>query len=160
MAGAFVLLWLSLVATEFPGIPVIAVITVAAGLAGVGVAIMLWTWLRVGGYTAYWSLRRWVRGGPVPGQVSRSRRLRYLKPLADMGSGSGWVFVGLAGLWVIVGVLQALTSGPAALGHLSTAAVWATLGGYRIVFTHRWGPRAVDLYNETLLDETGDVPSP
>ncbi|RPE78393.1 hypothetical protein EDF39_1071 [Frondihabitans sp. PhB161] len=160
LAGVFLVLWLSLFPPGFAGASASAVAAVAGALICVVSALLLWSWSRVGGYTAHWMLRQWVRDGPLPRQVSLSRRLRFLKPLADMSAGAGWLYFSLALVYVILGGIRALESVTESLGHFTVAAVWLLAGGYRILFTRKWGQRATELYNETLTEQAsqGDTP--
>lgn len=157
---AFVLIWLSYCQSIFPGTPPWVEAIVAAAFVALAVGLFAWTWIRVGGYAAYWSLWRWAHDGPPPVGVPTWRRVRYLKPLADMGSGSAWLWIALSAFWVALGIAELFLSGSAAIAHLTMAAVWAVGGAYRLIFVRRWGRRAVQLYSECVVEQADEDAGP
>jgi hypothetical protein len=159
-SAAIVLIWLGYCRWILPGLLPWTEALVAAVLVALTAGLFAWTWIRVGGYAAYWSLWRWVHGGPPPVGVPTWRRVRYLKPLADMGSGAAWLWIALAALWAALGIADLLLSGSAALAHLTMAAVWAVLGTWRLVFVRRWGRRAVQLYHESVAEQAQEAAGP
>ncbi|WP_148061276.1 hypothetical protein [Frondihabitans sp. PhB188] len=136
--------------TFFPNMPAWGFVGGVGVAFALSAALMFWVWGRVGGYAAYWSLRQWVRKGPTPAGVPLPKQSKYLKPLADFGSGLGWVHVGLAAFWALLGFLRAFDSVAGALGDWTLAALWGVGGGYRVYFARHWGQRVTDLYNQTL----------
>ncbi|GAA4675987.1 hypothetical protein GCM10025780_20720 [Frondihabitans cladoniiphilus] len=158
LAGVLVVAWLGTNRALFPHLSFAAVVIGAAVSAALGVALILWTWLRVGGYTAYRSLQRWVRDGPAPASVPLMARRRFLSPMADFGSATGWGWVALGALWTLIGVTDAIRSRPAALAPFLAAAIWGGQGLYRVAFARRWGRRVTALYNATVSEIASGTP--
>jgi hypothetical protein len=156
LPAAFVLLWYGWIWMSAPHIMPVVEIAVAVAAAWVALALIVWTWSRVGGHDAYRSLRRWVSGGPDPDGVSTEHRLRYLKPIADGSGALGWGYLLIAAIWVLLGIWNLVQGDRSGFGNLVVAVIWVGLAVVRLV-DQRWRHRAELLYNRTLTRQGSEA---